>query len=1193
MALTGEQALGSARKYVKDTMRGLGAMQGEPGKSAYQSALDSGFVGTEKEWIESLSGKDGEPGQNGAPGQAGDDGISPIITESNNNTDDIYKLTITDTNGSFETPNLMGRQGIQGIKGERGEQGETGKDGTTYTPSIGTVTTVDSANAASVDVVVDSENNLAEFNFSIPRGEQGEQGEPGVTYTPTIGTITTVENTEDAQAEVIVNTETGEAAFNFSIPKGSDANVTSENIEAALGYTPANSETLDEVQDTIDNLATSIANGESITIDDSANAPFISLVVDGKSEQSGTPIPENPQTINSVADSGSVEVVSTGKNLLDIVNLEERTHNGVTGVNNQDGSYTVNGTNTGNESLFSCQDAKTYLDKLERGVEYIASITGEKNQNGITGLQIEVYEYVNNGWRKLCSTTTKSNFTISENATDLIIRLNVRPNTTITNAIAYPMVRLATVENDTFEPYTETKATLTLSQPLRSLPNGTKDELVFNADGTGKIIRRIASVVYDGSDDEGWEINTNYGDNTVIWTSISNMRNSSIVRCSHYLYTDALVSKDYGVTTGQKINIRNINITTLNDFKTWLSNNNVTVQYELATPTEEELTAEQLSEILNLHTYESVSNINTTDSLQPNLEVEYYKNTNVGKTCVNLVNKVNNVVKVQEELSISDIIRTTEKTFESVAGGCLLTKLEGKSTQASYTGKNLLEVSKFSTTTQLGITYTPVYNENGLLEYINVKGTCTGNYYFLDLGVIPLESGNYIVSFEGNVDVVAQVYGVKDGVSTYLYTKSDGSELTITYDTSLYDELKARMYVTNGTTINNVNIKPMIRKAENTDNNYEPYVGGIPSPSPNYPQAINSVADSGSVEVVSHGKNLWDGTFLNYGVGGSTDKETLIVNNEKYRSIIVPVAEGQIYTVSRGAVLGNRFRYGFIKTEHAPNVNVYYIGTYANGLTMTTIPVPKDCKYLVVYLTNQNDVDKVENTWFQIELGDTATDYVPYQGEIRTTMAIESLKSLPNGVKDELILNSDGTGKVIRQVGETVLDGSSDEGWRTRNDIVVDDFTIFRQYNYVQGDGLITNTAGICSHFEVLTENKFDRNNVRFLNTSGFGICVCVNNTIANTIESFETWLSQNPVTVQYQLETPTEETLTTEQVKELLKLKTFDDITNVVVNDVTNPIVEVEYGTSKVGAYTLLNLQKQITNEIKLNELLATTVGD
>ena len=71
-------------------------------------------------------------------------------------------------------------------------------------------------------------------------------------------------------------------------------------------------------------------------------------------------------------------------------------------------------------------------------------------------------------------------------------------------------------------------------------------------------------------------------------------------------------------------------------FKTWLSNNNVTVQYELATPTEEELTAEQLNELLNLRTYESVSNINTNDSLQPNLEVEYYKNTNVGKACGNL-----------------------------------------------------------------------------------------------------------------------------------------------------------------------------------------------------------------------------------------------------------------------------------------------------------------------------------------------------------------------------------------------------------------------------------------------------------------------------------------------------------------------------------------------------------------------------
>lgn len=37
----------------------LGGVQGAPGKSAYQLAVDHGFVGTEAEWLASLKGADG------------------------------------------------------------------------------------------------------------------------------------------------------------------------------------------------------------------------------------------------------------------------------------------------------------------------------------------------------------------------------------------------------------------------------------------------------------------------------------------------------------------------------------------------------------------------------------------------------------------------------------------------------------------------------------------------------------------------------------------------------------------------------------------------------------------------------------------------------------------------------------------------------------------------------------------------------------------------------------------------------------------------------------------------------------------------------------------------------------------------------------------------------------------------------
>jgi hypothetical protein len=73
------------------------------GSSAYESAVRNGFTGTEEEWLASLQGKQG---------------ISPTITENENNDDDTYKLDITDVNGTFTTPNLKGTAGSNSTTGE-------------------------------------------------------------------------------------------------------------------------------------------------------------------------------------------------------------------------------------------------------------------------------------------------------------------------------------------------------------------------------------------------------------------------------------------------------------------------------------------------------------------------------------------------------------------------------------------------------------------------------------------------------------------------------------------------------------------------------------------------------------------------------------------------------------------------------------------------------------------------------------------------------------------------------------------------------------------------------------------------------------------------------------------------------------------------------------------------------------------
>ena len=74
---------------------------GKDGSSAYEIAIENGFVGTAAEWLESLKGKDGIDGKDGLPGKDGADGL----------------------------PGKDGTNGKDGLPGKDGRDGRDGKDG--------------------------------------------------------------------------------------------------------------------------------------------------------------------------------------------------------------------------------------------------------------------------------------------------------------------------------------------------------------------------------------------------------------------------------------------------------------------------------------------------------------------------------------------------------------------------------------------------------------------------------------------------------------------------------------------------------------------------------------------------------------------------------------------------------------------------------------------------------------------------------------------------------------------------------------------------------------------------------------------------------------------------------------------------------------------------------------------------------
>ena len=135
MAMKAEETLAIAKSYTKKSLEGAGALKGEPCTIKSITEVDGGqkvtfeWTGTSgTKQTSEMTVKNGvsvtgvSDKGNGVftlllsdgsetdpiPTVKGDDGFSPTITEDAGNTDDIYKLVITDKNGSITTPNLKG-----------------------------------------------------------------------------------------------------------------------------------------------------------------------------------------------------------------------------------------------------------------------------------------------------------------------------------------------------------------------------------------------------------------------------------------------------------------------------------------------------------------------------------------------------------------------------------------------------------------------------------------------------------------------------------------------------------------------------------------------------------------------------------------------------------------------------------------------------------------------------------------------------------------------------------------------------------------------------------------------------------------------------------------------------------------------------------------------------------------------------
>lgn len=330
---------------------------------------------------------------------------------------------------------------------------------------------------------------------------------------------------------------------------------------------------------------------------------------DGTWEQytGGQPAP-NPDYAMEIENVEISEIESCGRNLLKLIStLEEKTINGVTFKPIFDGGYlkciTVNGTAT-KQVTYVLQNRYKFKNK-----SYVLQGSPQGGSNSKICLLCGIYnqsgKWINEKY------DMGNGVTIDVDNTLIEFSILVRENQVCNNLIFYPMLRNAEDLDTTYEPPKNAivETSLTLAQ----------DDIYQNG-----ITRARKQATFDGSSDEAWQYEyQSYRFYIPISDSLEYQGQRIPVICNRGVFKEG--GLDIGTsfigmnhyfyyTPGQ-------DITTVENFKTWLSTHNLVVEYELATPTTEEF------KVPTIPSYYPFTNVSTDNDLPTDIEWELLGNS--------------------------------------------------------------------------------------------------------------------------------------------------------------------------------------------------------------------------------------------------------------------------------------------------------------------------------------------------------------------------------------------------------------------------------------------------------------------------------------------------------------------------------------------------------------------------------------
>lgn len=505
-------------------------------------------------------------------------------------------------------------------------------------------------------------------------------------------------------------------------------------------------------------------------------------------------------------------------------------------------------------------------------------------------------------------------------------------------------------------------------------------------------------------------------------------------------------------------------------------------------------------------------------------------------------------------------------------------RIGGNSSQETRSGKNKIIFNDIKETVNQGITCSI---KNGV---ITLNGTASGVVNFYS-NPINISAGKYTLSknMEGTWSLGTATSSLaillqqkeKDGS----YTTVKGGELTAYSSAKNFTTLdlaegtyRIRVFIATGNILNNFTWRPQLEEGEN----FTGFEQGGLMPSVEFPSEIRNVGDNGNLYNKDN-PNILDTPIDTSGLGGNV-KNT-------YKTVWIPCKPNTTYTVSKKYdATKNRFALAYTSEEpnYSQQVEGYASNAYTNVMTITT---NSTAKYLIAYVwitggsnTYQEMLDSIK-----IERGVQATADSGYGcGNLEIIISNENLGNNESHivfpfVQGQKLMQRDylADDEIHHTRKQIVLDGSDDENWT----VWTASLTNVERFYINLEKALKDNGASLCSHFKF---SKINSDTEHFSWSTSAKIrkqfVIFIDKSKATTVTELKTWLSQNPITVEYELAEEEIETYTEVQKEAYEQIKnaiSYKGQTNIFSTNEIKPIFEVE-ALADIGLL-LNNMQAQI----------------